>query len=104
MPAKRKSPACETRFGRDKKTRPPAEYNANAALPCPDIEIGSRHPVTAYDPVFVRIYVIQFTYGAKKLRPAKFGGYRPARKVAAKHPRNAGCLARQILRVNRSVD
>jgi hypothetical protein len=30
-----------------KKTRPPAEYDAHAALPCPDIEIGSRHPVAA---------------------------------------------------------
>jgi hypothetical protein len=28
-----------------KKTRPPAEYDACAALPCPDIEIGSRRPV-----------------------------------------------------------
>src|ERR1700722_1327156 len=28
-----------------KKTRPPAEYDACAALPCPDIEIGLRRPV-----------------------------------------------------------
>jgi hypothetical protein len=53
-------------LGRDKKTRPPAEYNANAALPCPDIEIGSRHPVTALDPGFARMNVIQFTFGPKK--------------------------------------
>jgi hypothetical protein len=33
-------------FGKAKpqKTRPPAEYDAHAALPCPDIEIGSRQP------------------------------------------------------------
>jgi hypothetical protein len=32
-------------FGKpSKKTRPPAEYDARAALPCPDIEIGSRQP------------------------------------------------------------
>jgi hypothetical protein len=56
IPAKHKSPACENL--RDisgyagvsgpipqKKTRPPAEYDACAALPCPDIEIGLRRPV-----------------------------------------------------------
>jgi hypothetical protein len=50
--SKRKSPACEMSAcsfeGAEttpQKTRPPAEYDALAALPCPDIEIGSRHPV-----------------------------------------------------------
>jgi hypothetical protein len=50
IPVKRKSPACEmsARSAKpsDKKTRPPAEYDAHAALPCPDIEIGSRQPGT----------------------------------------------------------
>jgi hypothetical protein len=53
IPAERKSPACESSADissfRGKsaapKTRPPAEYDAHAALPCPDIEIGLRHPV-----------------------------------------------------------
>jgi hypothetical protein len=44
---KRKSPACEIQLvgkAKPQKTRPPAEYDAHAALPCPDIEIGSRQP------------------------------------------------------------
>jgi hypothetical protein len=41
-----------------KKTRPPAEYDADAALPCPDIEIGSRHPVKASLPDAARLNVI----------------------------------------------
>src|ERR1700731_2826056 len=52
IPAKHKSPACEDlRDARTppsrpaKKTRPPAEYDACPALPCPDIEIGLRRPV-----------------------------------------------------------
>ena len=52
IPAKHKSPACENlRDARRspsrpaRKTRPPAEYDACAALPCPDIEIGLRRPV-----------------------------------------------------------
>jgi hypothetical protein len=49
--AKHKSPACEDLrdalrlSAQCKKTRPPAEYDACAALPCPDIEIGLRRPV-----------------------------------------------------------
>jgi hypothetical protein len=66
IPAERKSPACEDGCVLDgagvldshgrrgqaafspvnsgKKTRPPAEYDAHAALPCPDIEIGLTPP------------------------------------------------------------
>lgn len=47
-----------------KKTRPPAEYDASATLPCPDIEIGLRHPVEALWPRFRRADVIHFTTGS----------------------------------------
>jgi hypothetical protein len=52
---KHKSPGCEDLAEAadkanltlsSKKQSRPAEYDAEAALPCPDIEIGSRHPVT----------------------------------------------------------
>src|SRR6185437_6465425 len=46
------------------KTRPPAEYDALATLPCPDIEIGSRHPVKAVWPRFRPANVIHFTTGS----------------------------------------
>ena len=47
-----------------KKTRPPAEYDALATLPCPDIEIGLRHPVDAVWPRSQRANVIHFTIGS----------------------------------------
>src|ERR1700722_650727 len=58
---------------RQKKTRPPAEYNACAALPCPDIEIGLRHPVPASLPDPAWSNVIYFTFGAKSLRRVSWG-------------------------------
>jgi hypothetical protein len=49
------------------KTRPPAEYDAHAALPCPDIEIGSRHPVATSSPESPPRSVIHFTFGLEKI-------------------------------------
>jgi hypothetical protein len=46
-----------------KKTRPPAEYDACATLPCPDIEIGLRHPVDAVWLEYPSANVIHFTTG-----------------------------------------
>lgn len=57
------------RWERTKKTRPSAQYDACTALPCPDIKIGSRHPVSVSWRVSTPTCVIQFTmrqkYGAK---------------------------------------
>jgi hypothetical protein len=78
IPAKHKSPAREDLCGTGgrvgvsradpaaQKTRPPAEYDACAALPCPDIEIGSRRPVNHKVHKGARADVIHFTVGAKK--------------------------------------
>jgi len=57
-------------MSRAQKTRPPAQYNAKRPCQPPDIEIGSRHPVTAHCPDFVPVNVIQFTIGAKNLLAA----------------------------------
>jgi len=54
-------------MSRAQKTRPPAQYNAKRPCQPPDIEIGSRHPVTAHCPDFVPVNVIQFTIGAKNV-------------------------------------
>jgi hypothetical protein len=53
-----------------KKTRPPAEYDACAALPCPDIEIGLRRPVSHRCTDGAPADVIHFTVGTKKFRQA----------------------------------
>jgi hypothetical protein len=42
-------------------------------LPCPDIEIGLRHPVRHHCPGPARRNVIYFTIGAKSLRRASWG-------------------------------
>jgi hypothetical protein len=49
------------------KTRPPAEYDAHAALPCPDIKIGLRHPVGGLLPGPSMVTVIWFTIGEIKI-------------------------------------
>src|ERR1700722_6845159 len=66
---------------RRKKTRPPAEYDACAALPCPDIEIGSRRPVAIKATGAGQSDLFFFTVGQEKLRAprvvARSGGDRP---------------------------
>jgi hypothetical protein len=72
--------ACEQRLCTDigwirsshrKKTRPPAQYDAAAALPCPDIKIGSRHPVPISWRVPARPCVIHFTMDQKNRQALK---------------------------------
>jgi hypothetical protein len=52
-------------MSRAQKTRPPAQYNAKRPCQPPDIQIGSRHPVSAHCPGIPPVNVIQFTIGAK---------------------------------------
>jgi hypothetical protein len=48
-------------------------------LPCPDIEIGSRHPVAASSPESPPPSVIHFTFGAQKIFLSR--GNKPAAGV-----------------------
>jgi len=66
-----------------KKTRPPAQYNARRPCQPPDIEIGSRHPVSAHCPGNAPVNVIQFTIGAKNV-----GG-----QLLAEDARNFGIIS-----------
>jgi hypothetical protein len=89
-----------------KKTRPRAEYDAHAALSCPDIKIGSRHPVNALSPRITRASVIHFTIGLKKFRErlgARAGTYRraPDYEFAVRlAPKKLGGVSRCLARIS----